>query len=196
MRPYGPSGRPSCSRVHVSPPSVERQSPLPFPPFSRFHGKRRTCHMPAKSTLGLPGCITRSLVPVVSFTNNTFFHVLPPSVVRNTPRSALGFHTLPMAATNTRSALVGSMTIREIWPASLSPMKCQLWPASVERYTPCPFTTSLRMLPSPVPTHTMFGLFGASAIAPIDASGSFSNTAFHVMPPSSVLNTPPALGPT
>src|SRR5579862_46665 len=94
MRPYGPSGKPSCRRVHVSPPSVDRHRPLPFPPLSSFHGKRRTCHMPAKRTLGLPGSITRSPVPVVSFTNSTFFHVWPPSVVRNTPRSALGFHAL------------------------------------------------------------------------------------------------------
>src|SRR2546422_627299 len=41
---------------------------------------------------GLPGTITRSVAPVVSLTNNTFCHVLPPSALRNTPRSGFGAH--------------------------------------------------------------------------------------------------------
>src|SRR5256885_173379 len=97
--------------------------------------------------------------------------VLPPSAVRNTPRSALGAHTWPSAATNTTSGLAGSITIRVICPTSPRPMNCQLLPASGDMKTPRPSTTSLRGFPSPVPTHTTFGFEGASATAPIDDVG-------------------------
>src|ERR1700726_3458418 len=46
MRPSTPIGSPSAweMSVHVSPPSVVFQSPLPGPPLSRRHGLRLTCH--------------------------------------------------------------------------------------------------------------------------------------------------------
>src|SRR6266550_138130 len=99
------------------------------------------------ATAGLPGTITRCAAPVESFTNSTFCHVLPPSAVRYTPRSALGAHTWPSAATKTMSGLAGSITIWETWPTS---------PSGFD---------------SPVPTHTTFGFEGASATAPIDDVG-------------------------
>ena len=50
---------------------------------------------------------TRSVAPVFSSTNSVFFHVAPPSVVLNTPRSAFDPHRWPAAATYTMSGLTG-----------------------------------------------------------------------------------------
>ena len=86
--------------------------------------------------------------------------------------------------------------MREIWLASPSPMNFHDLPASGEKYTPCPLTTSLRILPSPVPTQTRFGFDGASAIAPIEAVGWSAKTASQESPPSVVFHTPPAAAPT
>src|SRR3989454_7356485 len=58
--------------------------PLPGPPEIISQGWRTTCHIPANSTRGLPGTMTRSDTPVVSFTNRTFCHVLPPSDRKST----------------------------------------------------------------------------------------------------------------
>ena len=69
---------------------------------------------------------------MVSFTNRTFCHVLPPSPVRYTPRSGPGVQAWPTAATNTTSGFAGSMTMREICPTSASPANFQLFPASGE----------------------------------------------------------------
>ena len=170
--------------------------PLAAPPDTSSHGWRTNCHMAANSRRGLPGTMTRSETPVVSLTNSTLRHVLPPSAVRNTPRSALGAHTWPSAATNTTSGSAGSITMRLICPTSPRPMNCQLLPASGDMKTPRPSTTSLRGLPSPVPTHTTFGFEGARASAPIDAVGWSLNTASHESPPSVVFHTPPAAAPT
>src|SRR5213080_3661984 len=52
--------------------------------------------------------------------------------------------------------------MRDICPTSPSPANLQVLPASGEKNTPRPSTTSLRGLPSPVPTQTRFGLDGAS----------------------------------
>src|SRR6266540_4651683 len=169
--------------------------PLPAPPDTSSHGRRTNCHIPANSTRGLPGTITRSAAPVVSFTNSPFCHVLPPSAVRNTPRSEFGPHTWPSAATNTTSGFAGSITMRVIWPTSRSPMGFQLFPASGEKNTPRPSITSLRGFPSPVPIHTRLGFEGASAIAPIEAVGWSSKIASHELPPSVVFHTPPPHDP-
>src|SRR2546430_9055325 len=74
--------------------------PLPGPPEINSQGWRTTCHIPANSTRGLPGTMTRSDTHVVSFTNRTFCHVLPPSAVRYTPRSAFAAQAWPTAPTN------------------------------------------------------------------------------------------------
>ena len=84
-----PSAPPS-SRSHVSPPSRDIQMPLPVPPECLFHGTMYCCQLAAKSTRGLPGSIATSMMPVLSFTKSTFFHEVPPSVVRQRPRSCCG----------------------------------------------------------------------------------------------------------
>src|SRR3989475_5472415 len=165
--------------------------PLPGPPEINSQGWRTTCHIPANSTRGLPGTMTRSDTPVVSFTNRTFCHVLPPSAVRYTPRSAFAAQAWPTAPTNTTSGFVGSITIREICPTLPRPMKDQVLPASGEKNTPRPSTMSLRMFASPVPTQTRLGLEGAKAMAPIDAVGWSLKTASQESPPSVVFHTPP-----
>src|SRR5215208_7104570 len=94
--PTGVSGSPwPVIRVHVVPPSRLVHSPLPRPPLVRPHVWISICHVPAKSTRGLDGSITRSLTPVESFTYSTFCHVPPPSVVRKTPRSGCGPYAKP-----------------------------------------------------------------------------------------------------
>src|SRR5438552_1258635 len=68
--------------LNVRPPSRETYRSLPGPPLVISHGRRRVCQKPAKTTRGLFGSIATSEHPVSSFLNNTFCHVLPPSVVR------------------------------------------------------------------------------------------------------------------
>src|SRR5574337_1262129 len=132
MRPVSPLGKPSVSFFQVSPPSVERHTPPVALPLIMVQGLRCAVHMPANSTCGLPGSITRVEAPVLSSTYSTFCQVLPASVVLNTPRSGFGPQGLPCAATHTLAGFSGSITIAEIWPASFSPMNCQVLPASGE----------------------------------------------------------------
>ena len=54
------------------------------------HGERWNFHIDANRMRGFVGSIDRSVAPVESLMNSTFFQLLPPSVVRNTPRSAFG----------------------------------------------------------------------------------------------------------
>src|SRR6185503_13914595 len=61
---------------------------------------------------------------------------------------------------------------------------------------PSPIDTELRVHASPVPTHTVLGLFGSIVIAPIDWTGCLSNTGLNVVPPSSERHTPPDAAPT
>src|SRR5688500_17795841 len=67
--------------VHVLPPSVVLNSPLPGPPLDIEWGVRNTSQNPAYSTSGLLASIVRSTAPAFSLRNSTLFHVLPPSVV-------------------------------------------------------------------------------------------------------------------
>jgi hypothetical protein len=54
-----------------------------------------------------------------------------------------------------------------------------------------PHDEELRLLTSPVPTHTTSGFFCHTATDPIEATGCFSNTADQVVPRLVVLNSPP-----
>jgi hypothetical protein len=72
------------------PPSFEVKRPLPGPPLSRPQVLMSICHMPANSLRGFFGSIASSEQPVFSSTNSTRSQFLPPSVVRNTPRSGWG----------------------------------------------------------------------------------------------------------
>ena len=58
-------------------------------------------------TFGFLRSISTSTAPVLLSRNSTFFHVLPPSVVLNTPRSSLGAPYFPKSATKTMFGLVG-----------------------------------------------------------------------------------------
>ena len=85
--------------VQVSPPSLVFQSPLLPPPAAKPHGKRCAFQSAAYRMRGLAGSTPKSMAPVLSSTNNTFFQVFPPSCERNTPRVAFGPNAWPMAAT-------------------------------------------------------------------------------------------------
>src|SRR5437667_163469 len=61
--------------------------------------QRSRCQAAAYSTSGFEGSIARSTNPVVSSTNRVLRHVLPPSLVRKTPRSGFGPQRWPSAAT-------------------------------------------------------------------------------------------------
>src|SRR6185295_13365592 len=90
--PSGLFGMPGLNVIsfHVSPPSVVFHRPLRPPPAFMPHGVRWNFHIDAKRMRGFVGSIVRSIAPVESLMNRTFRHVAPPSVVRNTPRSAFG----------------------------------------------------------------------------------------------------------
>src|SRR6185312_13254436 len=111
-------GKPPPTLFQVRPPSVDLKMPPSGLPLTCVHGLRCSVHMPASSTFGLDGSISMSLAPVVSLTYSTFFQFLPPSVVMNTPRVALGFHGLPSTATQTVFGSFGLTTTLEINPAS------------------------------------------------------------------------------
>src|SRR5258708_22025172 len=123
--------------THVKPSPDDLYSPLPGPYAVPFcPGFRMPCHIVAYTTRGFPGSKQRSTAPVTLSLNKTFFHVRPPSVDRNTPRSSFGPTGCPTAATSTRSGLRGSIRIRPICLVSSSPRCCHVSPASVDLYMP------------------------------------------------------------
>src|SRR5688500_12787936 len=85
-------GRPGffVSSVQVLPPSVVLNRPPPGPPLESECGVRNTSQNPAYRTSGFFASIVRSTAPVLSFRKRMRFHVLPPLVVLNTPRSGFG----------------------------------------------------------------------------------------------------------
>ena len=85
--------------VHVSPPSVVFHSDESGPPLVMLCGVRRACHTAANSTRGLCGSIERSTAPAFSLLKSTCCQVAPPFFERKTPRSLLGPHACPSAAT-------------------------------------------------------------------------------------------------
>src|SRR6476469_1036405 len=91
MRPTTPEGMPGLRviSVHVSPPSVDLNRPLPGPPLDIWYSTRYASHRAAKITFGFFRSRARSTAPVLLSRNRVFFHVLPPSALLNTPRSAL-----------------------------------------------------------------------------------------------------------
>src|SRR6478672_8881597 len=111
------------------------------------------------------------------------------------PRSGVGAHTLPSAATYTRSGLAGSTRTREICRVSLRPSDVHVLPASVDFHTPSPCETLPRIGYSPPPTYTTSGFDGDTAMPPMVPPKYLSVTAAHDSPPSSVLNTPPPVVP-
>ncbi len=96
------------------------------------HGRRSPRHAPAYISSGFAGFIASETTPVRSLMKSTFFQLLPPSVVLNTPRSELGPNGWPRAATYATSALRGWIFNAPICPTSGRPAKVQLFPASVD----------------------------------------------------------------
>src|SRR6185503_3545219 len=132
---------------------------------------------------GSPGSMLMSAHPVFASTYNTFFQVLPPSLVRKTPRSSFAFHACPVAQTKTLSDFFGSMAMRAMRSLSPRPTFVQVAPPSVV------LETLLRTHDSPVPTHTICGLVSSIVIAPIDCACS-SKTGLNDVPLSVDFHTP------
>src|SRR5262249_6542446 len=123
-------------------------------------------------------------------------HVLPPSVVRNTPRIAFGPNACPIAATYAMSGFVGCTRITPMCRVSSRPSCVQVLPPSVERQTPLPCVRSSRQSVSPVPTQITFGSLGASAIAPTEEMLVLPSVMlYQVWPAFVVFQTPPSTPP-
>ena len=114
IRPKFPFGKPSLSVnfFQVLPPSCVICNEDPSPPELKNQGSRLCSHMATNSLFGFVGSMTMSATPVLLFVNNILFHVFPPSVVLNTPRSGCSPQGEPIAPTYTTSGLVGSTIIR------------------------------------------------------------------------------------
>src|SRR5439155_26277807 len=140
MRPISPAGRPGFRviSVHVSPPSVDLNRPLPGPPLDIEYSTRYASHSAAYMVLGSRRSMATSTAPVLLSRNSTFRQVWPPSVLLKSPRSSLGAPYLPNAATNTMSGFEGWMRIFEIACTSLNPKWVHVMPASEDLYTPSP----------------------------------------------------------
>ena len=75
-------------------------------------------------------------------------------------------------------------------------MFVQVAPESVERYTPSPWETLLRMHASPVPAYTTDGSASATARAPMaEVRKKPSDVLRQYVPPSVDFQTPPAHAP-
>src|SRR5258705_13815656 len=132
IRPVSPdSGSQPLTFFHVAPPSMVLYNPLCVPPPLKPHAVRRRWYTAAYKVLGLFGSIAISVAPVSPFTNRTLCHVLPPSTDLYTPRSLLGPHKWPPAATYTISGFEGCTTTRPIWCVSESPRCTHVVPASI-----------------------------------------------------------------
>ena len=127
MTPGGSPGLRVIS-VHVSPPSVDLNRPLPGPPLDIVYSRRNASHSAAYMTFGFRASIEMSTPPVCSSRKSVRFQVLPPSVLLKTPRSSLGALMRPNAATKTMSGLVGWMRIFEMTGASAKPTCVHVFP--------------------------------------------------------------------
>src|SRR4029078_13080058 len=98
-RPISTVGNPLVSFVHFAPPSVDLKTPLSGPPPINWPTWRRRCSIATYNVSGFFGAITMSVAPLFSVPGSTFFHVAPPSVVLNSPRSPPPRHSGPIAVT-------------------------------------------------------------------------------------------------
>src|SRR2546423_15351704 len=120
-------------------------------------------------TSGFFGSKATSVKPVLASIVFTAFHVLPPSVVRYSPRSPPLVQSGPAAATKTMLALFGLTTMRPMCSDFLRPMFVHVFPPFSDLYTPSPHDELRWLFASPVPTQTMSGLLGATAMSPMEA---------------------------
>src|ERR1700728_3551975 len=84
-RPQSPLGSPcAVSCCQLSPPSVDRNSPLPDPPIGAYvlHGGRCASHIAANSTFGASAAIAKSAAPTLDPRSSTLSQVAPPSLDR------------------------------------------------------------------------------------------------------------------
>src|SRR5579864_2518348 len=190
MRPMRPAGSPwPLSRCHVRPASRDRYNPSAWPPLVKVHGMRLNCQMPANTSRPDSSC-AMSETPLCAPTYSVFVQLLPPSDVRYTPRRALSRYGSPSAPTSAVDGSCGDTRILEIANASSSARCIHVAPPSVETQTPSPYEASLRGFASPVPTQIVLRSDGATASAPIAATGFCPQTSDHVAPPSVVFQTP------
>src|ERR1051326_6746113 len=126
--------------------------PLPGPPPLKPHAVRCRWYIAAQRFCGLLGSITISVALVFSSTYSVFVHVLPPSVVMNTPRSAFGPYRWPPTAIHTVFGSRGWTMRRPSVCAFLKPMLLNVYPPSVLLYSPSPYDVVCRLLASPVAT--------------------------------------------
>src|SRR5579864_7317278 len=110
-------------------------------------------------------------MPLRGPTYKVFAHVLPPSVVRYTPRSEESRYGLPVAPTRAVKGSCGDTNTLAIANVESNPRCAHDAPPSMDSHTPSPYELSLREFGSPVPTHTTRGFEGAIETAPIDATG-------------------------
>src|SRR5205085_7480331 len=97
--------------------------------------------------------------------------------------------------TNTTSGFFGSTATFPMCCVSSRPRCVHVLPASVDLYMPLPKPTESRSVDSPLPTYTTSGFDGATASAPIDATGCESKIGIHVRPALIVFQTPPFTDP-
>src|SRR5262245_5310630 len=88
--PTGGRGIPVSTRFQFVPPSCVMYTPLDGPPLYSCHVRCNSCHAPATSVFGSFASIDSAEQPVSAFTKSDGFHVVPPSVDLNTPRSCCG----------------------------------------------------------------------------------------------------------
>src|SRR5574343_386644 len=151
---------------------------------------RMRFHILAYNVFGSLGSISKSLQPLAVPSAKIRFHVLPPSVVRYTPRSGLWLHSCPPAATYTTSGLVGCITTRLMVPVFSKPICVQVLPASVLLNIPMPGSDARKILASPVPAYKMLWLFCAIAMVPMLRVGCLSNKGCQLKPASVVFHRP------
>ncbi len=108
----------------------------------------------------------------------------------------LGTHRLPIAATYAVFGSVGETAMRAIVRVPSRPTCFHVEPPLVERHTPLPHCELFRSFASPVPTHTTLESLGATATAPMEATGWSAKTASKVAPSFVVFITPPVARPT
>jgi hypothetical protein len=76
-----------------------------------------------------------------------------------------------------------------------NPIFFQVFPPSGERKIPLPLVCEFRGFPSPVPTQITSGLAGSILSAPIPNTGWSSKMGVQVIPPLSLIHTPPLAVP-
>src|ERR1035437_3210334 len=157
---------------------------------------RRRWYMEAYMTSGSAYEIRTSLAPVSASPLITARQLFPPSVVLKRPRSPPGPKSGPVAATNTTSGFLGSMTILLMCFDSRRPTCANVFPPSVDLYSPSPHDVLCRLFDSPVPIHTTFGLDCCTATAPIESRPRSCRSGVNCAPLLVVFQTPPCAVPT